>query len=331
MQPIPNIETPLPEDAHGRVRYLTRGLIVLESSELQLVLDPVAGGKMRSLKALRKDWEFFFQDHHPVATRTDYSAHDISGCDECFPTVAACDSPDAGRAGLPLGDHGLLWNRPWDFAVEPDRARMWVDVEELGVRFERSCLLTGPDEVSFEYRVKNTSAHALSCIYSLHPLLRATPQTRFELPESKDERLYVEAALNWPDLPTRDWAGADNSIMTELEQRDWNAANAACLKFFVPHVREGKAALVVPEPGVRLEIAFDTQALPHLGVLTFEGYGLLPDAPYRHDIFMALEPTTGIGDELDGCRRTQSVNVLQPGAEQAWWIRFRIKTDKEPS
>ncbi len=81
---------------------------ILESEAVRVSLKPRMGGKIRSFYSKNTDCEYLYQDLRQELKGSGYSDHDISGMDECFPTVLPCEYPDAPWRGVPLDDHGLL-------------------------------------------------------------------------------------------------------------------------------------------------------------------------------------------------------------------------------
>ncbi|RKY06834.1 MAG: hypothetical protein DRP56_06715, partial [Planctomycetota bacterium] len=156
--------------------------IILENSSIKVVIDPNCGGKICSFVSKRTNTEFLYQDTRKKFSNNGYSEHDISGFDECFPTVAACGfKTDEGINYYE--DHGLLWQRAWDAEVRGDRVVMSKDIPQLKCCFERSCQLQGPNSLMLKYKISNKGDRSLPYIYSAHPLLSVNEQTVLELPD----------------------------------------------------------------------------------------------------------------------------------------------------
>ena len=79
------------------------------------------------------------------------------------------------------------------------------------------------------------------------------------------------------------------------------------------------------DAGERLLFTFDTEALPHLGLLAAQGYDSLGDGHFAGELLLALEPTTGIGDDLVTCQWAGTLRMLEPGAELSVWICISLE------
>lgn len=97
-------------------------------------------------------------------------------------------------------------------------------------------------------------------------------------------------------------------------------------KLFSDRLQEGRAAVEYPDTAERLVFSFDARTLPHLGLLAAQGYDSMGDGHFAGEYLLALEPTTGIGDDIPTCQRTGTLRVLEPGAE----LSFRICISLEP-
>ena len=60
-----------------------------------------------------------------------FERYDISGWDECFPSIGQCYYPEPPWHGVVVPDHGELWTLPWHAEPLPDGLRLWTK----GVRF----------------------------------------------------------------------------------------------------------------------------------------------------------------------------------------------------
>ena len=65
--------------------------LILENDILKVSIHPYLGGKIRSFISKSTGTELLYQDSRTEFSNRDYSAHDVSGFDECFPTVGPCE------------------------------------------------------------------------------------------------------------------------------------------------------------------------------------------------------------------------------------------------
>ena len=299
--------------------------LFLESDVLKIVIDPAKGGKICSFASRQTQKEFLYQDQRKEFSGDGYSDHDISGFDECFPTVWPCEYPDGKRGGMALADHGYLWQEPWEVQIENDRVLMRKDIPELQCSFERMCFLDTPQSLKLEYLVKNNGEEPLKYIYSAHPLLAADEQTQLVLPDEID-KMFVFVSMNIPGLTDKtwiDWPTENAGLDTPYSPQKCSA-----VKLYSDQLTQGRAAVYHKDVREGLEFEFDTENLPHLGVLIQQGYAPDEDEVSDRPMFLALEPTTGIGDDMPTCESTGTIKEIQPGQGVRFWIRLKLL--KEP-
>jgi len=297
--------------------------IVLENSSIKVVIDPNCGGKIRSFVSKKTNTEFLYQDTRKKFSNVGYSEHDISGFDECFPTVAACRfKTDEGINYYE--DHGLLWQRAWDAEVLGDRVVMSKDIPQLKCCFERTCRLEGSGSLMLKYEISNKGDRSLPYIYSAHPLLSVNEQTVLELPDVNRIYMYVASDNSgfsnntWVDLPLEN---------DKLIKGPFSGKHERFVKFFTEQRSSGLAAVRRLDVEESLLVQFDTEQLPYLGVFVSEGFDSLDDGEFKGELLLALEPTTGIGDNLSTCESTGTLRYILPGQEISFWIRLTLRKD----
>jgi len=298
--------------------------IQMDSSRLRVVIEPQLGGKIRSFFAKRTETEFLYADPRAAfPAGDDYLAHDLSGFDECFPTVWPCPYPDGSRRGTPMGDHGYLWQGPWRVDVANDRVEMSKDVPVFQCMFQRTCQLESPDCLRLDYAITNYGQEPMKYVYSAHPMLATSDDVELVLPDNID-KMYVffvrgldgvpeKTCVDWP-LPTKANLGPP-----------FSPDRHSVIKLYTPKLEEGRAraAICHASLGQALQFEFDPIQLPHLGVLYVQGYDPA-NGPFQDEVFFGLEPTTGVGDDLPTCHRTGTVAELAPGESKEFWIRLRL-------
>lgn len=298
--------------------------IILENDAVRVTINPKNGGKLRSFFSKRTNTEFFYQDTNKISNHGNYISHDISGFDECFPTVATCEFSSGKRKGVSLGDHGYLWQGAWKTQIKDEVVLMSKDLPLLECVFERTCRLAERGQLRLDYKIRNYGTEPLPYVYSAHPMLRATKHTQLILPEEVN-KVYIYLATEdfgfcnntWVDYPFK-----DNSIM----QGPFLGVKSSFVKFFAMCSPASRAMLYQKETGETLQIQFDTNLLTYLGVFIQIGYYdgnkiVLP--------FLGLEPTTGIGDELATCNATGTVQEIKPGQEVRFWTTLTLENSKK--
>ncbi|RLB84390.1 MAG: hypothetical protein DRH26_19260 [Deltaproteobacteria bacterium] len=237
------------------------GKCLMESEALKIIIDPVMGGKICSFVSRETQKEFLYQDRRKDFSGDGYSDHDISGFDECFPTVWACEYPDGNRRGMQLADHGYLWQSPWEVQTEGDRLLMHKDVPELSCSFERNCFMDTEQSLKLEYVIKNNGDEALKYIYSAHPMLAADEHTQLIMPEEVN-KMFVFVGMNTPDLVDRtwiDWPATDKADMNA----PFFAERGSVAKLYSDKLKEGRAAVYHQDVNEGIQFEFDTESLPH--------------------------------------------------------------------
>ena len=306
------------------IRYKSDDKFFMESDVLRVEMDPAEGGKICSFVSRQTQKEFFYQDQRKEFSGDGYSDHDISGFDECFPTVWPCKYPDGKRRGMSLADHGYLWQGPWEVQAEKDHVLMHKDVPELQCSFERRCFLDTAQSLQLDYLIKNNGEESLKYIYSAHPMLAADEQTKLILPEEIN-KMFVFVGLNTPGLVDKTWIDWPRAGKAGLEA-PFSEQKCSVVKLYSDQLKEGRAAVYHPDVREELQFEFDTDNLPHLGVLIYQGYDTEENGPFRKEIFLGLEPATGIGDDLPTCESTGTIKEIQPDQEVRFWIRLKLQS-----
>ncbi len=307
----------------------------LRDNALEAVLVPGRGAKLVSLRSRATGREWLWQDDsrpiRPALLGDDYATHDISGFDECFPTIGACRHPDGGHRDL--ADHGELWSRPWTLATTGSTVTTAIDGVALPYHFQRTLSLPEPGTLRLDYAVRNTSATGFACLWSAHPLFAASPGMRIELPGQP--RLTKEFGLSgrmgaddatglrghldpylWPHV-----RGADGTLH-DLRRLDFPEP-AVTDKAVARGLTEGWAALLVPGTGERLTLRYDRDALPYLGICVNQGAWPATGQPGR---WVALEPATGGTDRLDEAAARGECAWLGPHEYRTWRLDLHLDT-----
>ena len=301
--------------------------ILLESDDLRVLIDPKAGGKIRSFVSRRTGTEFFYidpRDHWEPGD--DYTAsHDISGFDECFPTVLPCAYSEGKRKGVPMGDHGYLWQGPWEVRIERDHVEMSQEVPQFQSRFQRTCRMDSARSLRLDYAITNDGDEPLKYLYSAHLLLAAGEDARLVLPE-EIARMFVSFTDNVPGFSERTWIDWPPPAAAGL-QPPFSTKRGSGVKLYSPKLKIGRAAIHRPGVGQSLEVEFDTARLPYLGVLIRQGHDTEENGPFLGEVLLALGPATGIGDDLPMCETTGTAAEILPGQSVRFWIRLELLDD----
>jgi hypothetical protein len=308
--------------------------IVVSSTRLRLTVVPDCGGKIVSLRSADSGREWLWRDPARPLLRPEpggeFARHDLSGWDECFPTIGGCPYPAPPGdefAGVMLDDHGELWSRPWRWQISGTELRMSRAGTALPYAFERSISTTANGGIRLSYRVENLSAAPLFYLWSAHPLLKAENGMRIRLPpsacmtkefgyggrigaDSEDGSLGRFDEYSWPDAKGADGAARDLSLVVFEEPPVTD-------KVVVRGLADGWAELVEPSARERLRIEFPLRPLSYLGVCM--NYAAWPYADHPGS-WLALEPTNGGTDRLDNAVARSEAARLDPRGVARWHL-----------
>ncbi|MBI2843665.1 MAG: hypothetical protein HYX78_09725 [Armatimonadetes bacterium] len=303
--------------SNGNVISLQDKHIVLESDAIRAVIDPESGGRIRSFLSKRTGREFLYQDPRKKFRGLGFSDNDISGYCECFPTVARCEYPDGSRHGMDMGDHGWLWQEPWQAAIDGDKVVMSKSVQQFDCLFQRVAHQESNNKLRLDYTIRNDGVEPFKYIYSAHPLLYGGEHTRLELPEEMKEA-FVYVSINVPGLADKTWIKWPQPHATTLNG-PYSGDRESVVKLFSNRLSNGRAAVCHTDVGESIRIEFDISAVPYLGVLISQGY-YGTHTGLKRSVFLGLEPTNGVGDDLPTCASTKTLQQIEPGQELTFWI-----------
>jgi len=296
--------------------------IILESDIVKLIVEPENGGKIRSFISKASGWDFFFQDKRTNFSDRGFSYRDTSGLEECFPTVAPCQFTSASGRKFDYADHGYLWQSLWETDINDEMLTMSKDMHEINCSFQKTLELKD-NTLNMKYIIRNYGKEAVPYLYSVHPMLSANKHTRLELTDEVEKVYMCVSSDNsgfkdgsWIDLPSE-----NNRALFGPFSR----SNDAFVKFFTDSLEKGGVKIKQLDTNESLVFDYDTQTLPHLGVLAVEGVDILNDGEFKDIVFLGLEPTTGIGDDLNTCKETGTLRELKPKEELKFWISLSLE------
>lgn len=291
-------------------------------SHLARVVVARLGGKIRSLVDTTTGRELLWQDVRrdclaPVDGAR-WQQHDMSGWEDCLPTVAASTYPAWPWSGITLPEHGEVWALPWTATMTKDGVTLTVQGMRLPYHFEKSISLKGA-HVQVRHRLTNPSAYPLRYLWAAHPLFQVRPGMHIVLPE--EGRLYVD----W----SRDqWLGTYPDAVTWPEARDARGApvrldqlgppsHERAAKLYLAPVTAGWCGIYDSEHAYAVALSFDAARLPALGVWINLGGWPTEEQNIYH---IALEPTTGHPDLLDVAVARGTAATIGPGETQTWTV-----------
>jgi galactose mutarotase-like enzyme len=348
---------PVPSDTADTADALETLTLAAGGSSVALV--PALGGKLVSLRLAGREWlwtsDTLVRRAPGEADAADDASYvetaDSGGFDECLPTVGACTLPGdlpGAAAGVRLPDHGELWSQhaPTERTAAPaDAGRgaesavtRWTG-RRLRYTFARTVTVEGDGAVRMEYALTSAADAPLPFLWSSHPLLALSRDTRLDLPVAARVRVWAEQGIalggagathRWPVLRV---GAADATRFGPREvdfTRPTRVADGYACKLFLELPRPTGASggarvrLAVEQGDARLECEVDPLEVPHLGLWINHG-GWTPfegGTPYRN---LAFEPCIGLGDSLAAAlgEPWRSAAWLSPGETRRWTLRWR--------
>ncbi len=306
--------------------YEGQPAIAYETDRLALTILPHIGGKVISVLDRATGRELLWREPDRPLRKPPYGAayeqSDISGWDECFPSIGACPYPLEPWAGVGVPDHGELWTAVW--SVEQDRQDLVMRATGVALPyvFERR-FRPLPAGLRIEYAATNRGHAPLAVLWSMHPFFSVNPTTRILLPDgvrvrvelSKNERLGAKGSLHpWPGTHDRTGASVDLSMMGKADQNTLE-------KLYTDRLRAGWAAAQDEATGDYLAFTFDCTSVPFIGMAINRG-GWPFDGPRSDNLI--LEPCTGWPDRLDEAVEEGTCVTILSGDTARWQIDLHV-------
>jgi galactose mutarotase-like enzyme len=301
--------------------------ILLENNVLRVTVLPSLGGKIASIQLAPGGEELLqkpLRAYAPRAAFMSFDASDASGWDECLPSVAACEVQTAsGAASIP--DHGDFWQVAWRVVSQSGtELTLSADGFSLPLRFSKTLRLDG-NRLGVSYSVRNLGSEPLEYVWSAHPLFVVEQGDRIVLPSSVQEVVVEGSALNrlgihgtkhtWPKTTLADQEICDLGLVG-------NAADEIGDKLFTAAPAEGWCAIERKRLERRIELHFDAQQLPYLGLWIC--YGGWPERQEKRQYCVALEPCTAEGDSLAIAANERRARQLAPAGEDHWSLVLQV-------
>lgn len=300
---------------------------------IRTLVVPEIGAKLASLFDKRSGREWLVGPGERPLRHMPYGAsfveQDMSGWDEMFPTIVACEYPAPGpKMGTPLPDHGEVWPLPWTVEAGPaDALRLSVRGVALRYELRRELRFAAADTLQMHYELLNMEAERMAYLWAAHPQFACGDAARIVLPQgitAVHNALPPEWGWGDPETPLA-WpvAGQPAGPQVQLDAVGPPSKQAA-RKFFVPPVTAVNWAGLVRQPtGDWLRLEWDAGKLPYLGIWIDEGR-ISPES------VVALEPMTGYYDSLATAWTKERVALIEPGETQTWDLFVRLGTSARP-
>jgi galactose mutarotase-like enzyme len=328
----------------------TPGTVTLQGGDSSVVILPTLGGRVLDITTGGRSWLWRNSDVPlaPPAEGASFAASgDAGGLVDCFPTIAPGLLPTwvKGAGSLALGDHGDLWMRAPEFALETGhaglRARCVWTGEHVPYSFSRTIAVRGDGAIVFSYVVENPGANRMPFLWSPHTLFPLTNATRLFLPDGARTRVGSQLGVDFGGMGAEHhWPRMRHGSAVADVSRPARALKEpyAC-KVFVDMPRTD-CVLAIEEGDARLEMQISGSEIPQVAVSINRGAigpltarkSLLPwkkAVPYAT---VSLEPSLGAPDALaDAVGAWDAAQWVEPGGAVRWTMTWRgMRAAEEP-
>jgi len=306
---------------------------VLESETIRTVVVPDLGAKLVSLIDKRTQREWLVGPGDRPFKKVDYGAdfvdQDMSGWDEMFPTIVACNYPvPGGEYGRTLPDHGEVWPQSWFLEPAPENAlRLSVEGRALHYRLTRTLSYSDTNTLQMHYELENKGRGRMPFIWAAHPQFDHGADAEIVLPpQVKQVCNTIPPEWGWGEPETRfDWPVAVNVDGHRMRiDRAGPATLKQARKFFVVPETSVRWAGVIRQPAKDwLRFDWDPELVPYLAIWVDEG-------AINQASVIALEPTTGFYDSLAMAWERKQVTMIEPEDTKSWALSVRLGTGDDP-
>lgn len=295
----------------NHVKYKGYQAITMESDQIRIELLPELGGKLVSIvyKPTGKEWML---DSGKRSLRqpeygSTFTEWDMSGWDECFPTIIAC--PSGVDPDISLPDHGELWSLPWTHAIENNSVVCSIRSPKLPYRFTRRISFPAADRVRLDYCAENEGDRTIPFLWVPHPQFAVTEPTRILLPETIKQMLCVDAGRELTVGASYLWQDVSllNPVLTGDARKFYYDGEVPC----------GWSGLYGEESGNYLIASVPRDKVPFLGVWIDEG-------KYNDRVTCALEPSIGYYDSLETAMGNGTAQVIPAKSSFDWHLELAI-------
>lgn len=284
--------------------------LTLSNDTLAVTVAPDFGARVTGLVDLRNGRNWLVSGPK-CGNRDDtavFGAAEANGWDECFPTVAPCDSAEWARA---LRDHGDIWGRKTDCCAT-DHSLTFAYCDDR-FKFQRKLHLNGAF-LDIEYQVENTGVDQFPYLWSQHCLLATTPTDRLFMDGAETFNVTgfiggdAPAEFKWPNLSTQH---------PDLQTIEPITAGWA-IKAYAPVAKAIRTG-VHGETG-SISFVWSGSQVPYVGL--WLDYGAWPDDGPVHQI--AIESTTAPADHLAGALASDTARWLASGEQHRWSMSIHL-------
>ncbi|UOQ94843.1 DUF5107 domain-containing protein [Halobacillus shinanisalinarum] len=296
--------------------------IILENEHIRCTILPAYGGKMASLFDKKAGYEWLYQteaDKMTIPTYgQDFSKFDSSGFDEMFPGIDEGPHP---HDFLRIPDHGEVWAMPWQVTERSYGLDLEVSSPVFPYSLKKQVSLK-EDRVELNYQAINLSNQPFPFIWAAHSLLNMNQTTTIRVPSDLSEVINVEQASDhlgeWGTVhryPVTQSRRTGDSI--DLSKMEDEKANNIEKFYFTKRLSQGWCQAVQNNIGRTLTYTFPSDKVPYLGIWKTQG-------GYRSEYNFALEPCTGMYDDVYVANKINKVSKIPARGTYSWDLTMQV-------
>ncbi|WP_243387494.1 DUF5107 domain-containing protein [Bacillus kexueae] len=293
-----------------------------ENEVIRAIVLPSYGGKLASLFDKKGNYEWLFQAEGELTIPpygADFSQYDSSGFDEVFPSIDETVHPLNGEV---VPDHGEVWAMPWDARLDGETLHLTVQSERFPYILHKTIRLNG-ESLEISYRAINRGNQPFSFIWTPHALLNLNEHSEIDVPAHLNEIMSVEhSTVHLGEWGTRHSYPMTVSLQTNESidlSKMMGSKNNTCEKFyFTEKLREGWCKAIQRDISRQLTYEFPVEQVPYLGVWKTQG-------GYRGDYNFALEPCTGVYDDVYVAEKIRKVSQIPANESVEWFFNMKVE------
>lgn len=296
-----------------QTRFKNLKAVTLDSPTLSVTVLPDRGANIISIKDKQTGREWMWQnpyvDYKLPAYAADYMEYDVSGFDDCFPTVGESSYPDRPWKETILPDHGELWSLPWDYIIGESQVTFRVHGIRLPYEFEKTVKLVEPDKIELSYKVTNPTPMSMKAAWAGHALVAIEPGIQVFLP---DDTRFQDPIKPWKTTKS------DGLLWMKLGGPE----TASGLKVFTKTLTSGFGGFLDPKTGSFFAMMFSPKELPYIGLWIDQGL-LLDDKNVHYNA--GVEPSDG-GEDYAFSAARKMLHAIPPKSTKEWKVTILIGT-----
>jgi galactose mutarotase-like enzyme len=303
--------------------------IVLENEWLRAAVLPDHGAKVASLVYKPSQIELLWQNPSTTFLRCSYgdpyTAGEMAGFDEMFPTICECDHPAPPWRGIVAPDHGEVWSLPWECRVEGEAVALTVRGVRFPYRLSKTLALDGACLRS-RYEAENLCPLPFDFIWAAHPLFNAVEGMEIVVPAGLGAIVNSVPGPTLGDYGTRHRfpvASRPDGTPVALDRVPRRNATGYQKYYFEGRVPDGWCLLRDAGRDLTIGLSFSRETVPYLGVWLNEG-------GYAGQYNVAIEPASATMDRLDAAALWGTASVLGPRERRRWVLNLAVEECGKP-